>query len=118
MYRAFGDGFVDRYSFTGYRELIPGSPMCLAPGSSALVPERTLYLFHPDVPYPHARRETEKGHRVWKFKKVELSRGPSRTRTPTRRKLSFTEQADFKYEMHANFLCFCPGTPGALIKVE
>ena len=119
---AFGDGFVDRYSFTGYRERIPGSPYKASHLARLrwLQSADVLYLFHPDVPIHMLRRETENGHRVWKFAKVELNRGPFEdTNTDEEKKLSFTEQADFKYEMHANFPLFLSwDLLGALIKVE
>ena len=119
---AFGDGFVDRYSFTGYRERIQGSPY----KSSHLARLRwlqsadVLYLFHPDVPIHMLRRETENGHRVWKFAKVELDKGPFEdANTDEEKKLSFTERADFKYDMHANFPLFLTwDLLEALIKVE
>ena len=119
---AFGDGFVDRYSFTGYRERIQGSPY----KSSHLARLRwlqsadVLYLFHPDVPIHMLRRETENGRRVWKFAKVELDKGPFEdANTDETKKLSFTEQADFKYDMHANFPLFLTwDLLEALIKVE
>ena len=119
---AFGDGFVDRYSFTGYRERIPGSPYKASHLARLrwLQSADVLYLFHPDVPIHMLRRETENGHRVWKFAKVELNRGPFEdTNTDEEKKLSFVEQADFKYEMHANFPLFLTyDLLEALLKVE
>ena len=119
---AFGDGFVDRYTFTGFRERIPGSPY----KSSHLARLRwlqsadVLYLFHPDVPIHMLRREMENGRRVWKFAKVELDKGPFEdANTDEEKKLSFTERADFKYDMHANFPLFLTyDLLEALIKVE
>ena len=119
---AFGDGFVDRYTFTGFRERIPGSPY----KSSHLARLRwlqsadVLYLFHPDVPIHMLRREMENGRRVWKFAKVELDKGPFEdANTDEEKKLSFTEQSNFKYEMHANFPLFLTyDLLEALIKVE
>ena len=63
---AFGDGFVDRYTYTGYRERILGSPYT----SSHLARLRwlqsadVLYLFHPDVPIHMLRREMEKSTKI------------------------------------------------------
>ncbi|WP_347713560.1 hypothetical protein [uncultured Fretibacterium sp.] len=119
---AFGDGFVDRYSFTGFRERIPDSPY----KSSHLARLRwlqsadVLYLFHPDVPIHMLRREMENGHRVWKFAKVELDKGPFEdTNTDETKKLSFTERPDFKYDLHANFPLFLTwDLLEALLKVE
>lgn len=119
---AFGDGFVDRYSFTGFRERIQDSPY----KSSHLARLRwlqsadVLYLFHPDVPIHTLRREMENGHRVWKFAKVELDKGPFEdTNTDETKKLSFTERPDFKYDLHANFPLFLTyDLLEALIKVE
>lgn len=119
---AFGDGFVDRYSFTGFRERIPDSPY----KSSHLARLRwlqsadVLYLFHPDVPIHMLRREMENGHRVWKFAKVELDRGPFEdVNTDETKKLSFTERADFKYDLYANFPLFLTwDLLEALLKVE
>lgn len=119
---AFGDGFVDRYSFTGYRERIPGSPYKAAHLARLrwLQSADVLYLFHPDVPIHMLRRETENGRRVWKFAKVELDKGPFEdANTDEEKKLSFTERADFKYDMHANFPLFLTwDLLEALIKVE
>ncbi len=119
---AFGDGFVDRYTFTGFRERIPDSPY----KSSHLARLRwlqsadVLYLFHPDVPIHMLRREMENGHRVWRFAKVELDRGPFEdVNTDETKKLSFTERADFKYDLYANFPLFLTyDLLEALIKVE
>lgn len=119
---AFGDGFVDRYSFTGYRERIPGSPYKAAHLARLrwLQSADVLYLFHPDVPIHMLRRETENGRRVWKFAKVELDKGPFEdANTDEEKKLSFTERADFKYDMHANFPLFLTwDLLEVLIKVE
>jgi hypothetical protein len=115
---AFGDGFVDRYTYTGYRERILGSPYT----SSHLARLRwlqsadVLYLFHPDVPIHMLRRETG----GWRFEKVELEKGPFEdANTDEEKKLSFTELADFKYDLHANFPLFLTyDLLEALIKVE
>ena len=119
---AFGDGFVDRYTYTGYRERIPDSPYTSAHLARLrwLQSADVLYLFHPDVPIHMLRREMENGHRVWKFVKVELDKGPFEdANTDEEKKLSFTEQADFKYEMHANFPLFLTyDLLEALLKVE
>lgn len=119
---AFGDGFVDRYTYTGYRERIPDSPYTSAHLARLrwLQSADVLYLFHPDVPIHMLRREMENGHRVWKFEKVELDKGPFEdANTDETKKLSFTEQADFKYEMHANFPLFLTyDLLEALLKVE
>ena len=79
-----------------------------------------LYLFHPDVPIHMLRREMENGHRVWKFAKVELDRGPFEdVNTDETKKLSFTERADFKYDLYANFPLFLTwDLLEALLKVE
>ncbi len=119
---AFGDGFVDRYTYTGYREHIQGSPYKAAHLARLrwLQSADVLYLFHPDVPIHMLRRETENGRRVWKFAKVELDKGPFEdANTDEEKKLSFTERADFKYDMHANFPLFLTwDLLEALIKVE
>lgn len=119
---AFGDGFVDRYSFTGFRERIPDSPYKAShlPRLRWLQSADVLYIFHPDVPIHMLRREMENGHRIWKFAKVELDKGPFEdTNTDEEKKLSFTEQSNFKYEMHANFPLFLTyDLLEALIKVE
>lgn len=119
---AFGDGFVDRYSFTGFRERIQDSPYKTAHLARLrwLQSADVLYLFHPDVPIHMLRREMENGHRVWKFAKVELDKGPFEdTNTDETKKLSFTELADFKYDMHANFPLFLTwDLLEALLKVE
>ena len=119
---AFGDGFVDRYTYTGYRERIPDSPYKAShlPRLRWLQSADVLYLFHPDVPIHMLRREMENGHRVWKFAKVELDRGPFEdTNIDETKKLSFTELPDFKYDMHANFPLFLTyDLLEALIKVE
>lgn len=119
---AFGDGFVDRYSFTGFRERIPDSPYKAShlPRLRWLQSADVLYIFHPDVPIHMLRREMENGHRVWKFAKVELDKGPFEDmNTDETKKLSFTELPDFKYEMHANFPLFLTyDLLEALIKVE
>lgn len=119
---AFGDGFVDRYTYTGYRERIPDSPYKAAHLARLrwLQSADVLYLFHSDVPLHMLRRETENGHRVWKFAEVELDRGPFEdTNTDEEKKLSFTELPDFKYGMHANFPLFLTwDLLEALLKVE
>ena len=119
---AFGDGFVDRYTYTGYRERIPDSPYKAAHLARLrwLQSADVLYLFHPDVPIHMLRREMENGHRVWKFAKVELDKGPFEdANTDETKKLSFTELPDFKYGMHANFPLFLTwDLLEALLKVE
>lgn len=119
---AFGDGFVDRYSFTGFRERIQDSPYKTSHLARLwwLQSADVLYLFHPDVPIHMLRREMENGHRVWKFAKVELDKGPFEdANTDSDKKLSFTERPDFKYDMHANFPLFLSyDLLGALLKVE
>lgn len=119
---AFGDGFVDRYSFTGFRERIPDSPY----KSSHLARLRwlqsadVLYLFHPDVPIHTLRREMENGHRVWKFAKVELDKGPFEdANTDEKKKLSFIERPNFQYWLSANFPLFLTyDLLDALLKIE
>lgn len=119
---AFGDGFVDRYSFTGFRERIPDSPY----KSSHLARLRwlqsadVLYLFHPDVPIHTLRREMENGHRVWKFAKVELDKGPFEdANTDEEKKLSFIERPNFQYWLSANFPLFLTyDLLEALLKIE
>ena len=119
---AFGDGFVDRYSFTGFRERIPDSPY----KSSHLARLRwlqsadVLYLFHPDVPIHTLRREMENGHRVWKFAKVELDKGPfEEANTDEKTKLSFIERPNFQYWLSANFPLFLTyDLLDALLKIE
>lgn len=119
---AFGDGFVDRYSFTGFRERIPDSPYKALHLARLrwLQSADVLYLFHPDVPIHMLRREMENGQRVWKFAKVELDKGPFEDmNTEEDKKLSFTELPDFKYDMRANFPLFLTyDLLEALIKVE
>ena len=119
---AFGDGFVDRYTFTGFRERIPDSPYKAAHLARLrwLQSADVLYLFHPDVPIHMLRREMENGHRIWKFAKVELDRGPFEdANTDETKKLSFTELEDFKYTMKATFPLFLTwDLLEALIKVE
>lgn len=119
---AFGDGFVDRYTYTGYRERIPDSPYT----SSHLARLRwlqsadVLYLFHPDVPIHMLRREMENGQRVWKFVKVELDKGPFEdTNTDEEKKLSFIQRPDFQYWLSANFPLFLTyDLLEALLKIE
>ena len=119
---AFGDGFVDRYTYTGFHERIQDSPYKASHLARLrwLQSADVLYLFHPDVPIHMLRREMENGHRIWKFAKVELDKGPFEdTNTDEEKKLSFTEQSNFKYEMHANFPLFLTyDLLEALIKVE
>ena len=119
---AFGDGFVDRYSFTGFRERIQDSPYKTSHLARLrwLQSADVLYLFHPDVPIHMLRREMENGHCVWKFAQVELDKGPFEdANTDSDKKLSFTERPDFKYDMHANFPLFLSyDLLGALLKVE
>ena len=119
---AFGDGFVDRYTYTGFHERIQDSPYKTSHLARLrwLQSADVLYLFHPDVPIHMLRREMENGHRIWKFAKVELDKGPFEdTNTDEEKKLSFTEQSNFKYEMHANFPLFLTyDLLEALIKVE
>ena len=119
---AFGDGFVDRYTYTGFHEHIQDSPYKTSHLARLrwLQSADVLYLFHPDVPIHMLRREMENGHRIWKFAKVELDKGPFEdTNTDEEKKLSFTEQSNFKYEMHANFPLFLTyDLLEALIKVE
>ena len=119
---AFADGFVDRYTFTGYRERIVGSPYKASHLARLrwLQSADVLYLFHPDVPIHMLRREMENGQRVWKFAKVELDKGPFEDmNTEEDKKLSFTELPDFKYDLRTNFPLFLTyDLLEALIKVE
>ena len=119
---AFADGFVDRYTFTGYRERIVGSPYKASHLARLrwLQSADVLYLFHPDVPIHMLRREMENGQRVWKFAKLELDKGPFEDmNTEEDKKLSFTELPDFKYDLRTNFPLFLTyDLLEALIKVE
>ena len=116
---AFGDGFVDRYSFTGYRERIPGSPYTAAhlPRLRWLQSADVLYLFHPDVPVHMLSRKPT----GWEFEKVKLDKGPfeDMNNDPEKR-LILTERADFEYDLFADgFLLFeTYDLLDALLKVE
>ena len=106
---AFGDGFVDRYTYTGFHERIQDSPYKTSHLARLrwLQSADVLYLFHPDVPIHMLRREMENAHHIWKFAKVELDEGPFEdTNTDEEKKLSFTELPEFKYGMHANVPLF------------
>lgn len=98
---AFGDGFVDRYTFAGYRERIPGSPYTSAhlPRLRWLQSADVLYLFHPDVPVHTLSRKAT----GWEFEKVRLDKGPFEDMNNDPEKmLILTERADFEYDLFAD----------------
>lgn len=103
---AFGDGFVDRYTFAGYRERIPGSPYTSAhlPRLRWLQSADVLYLFHSDVPI-HTLSRKEGG--VWEFEKVQLNKGPFEdTNTDPEKVLEFSQLVTPEYLLEANFPLF------------